>query len=85
VAEEYRDIANAPPSELWIGKERGRWAIHAFDNEAHLRAFLERENGNHPRRAWKVEGFSLTEIELEPPAPPRGLRVRPNMTEAADA
>lgn len=78
----YDDPVNPPPAELWIGKERSRWMIHAFGSEAQVKSWLEREEQEYPRRVWRVEGFDLTEVELEPPAPPRGLRPK---TRAADA
>lgn len=70
-----RDLTNPPPTELWIGTERGRWPIVAFGRESQVTQFLGDEDPGHPRRAWKVDDFTLTELELIPPSEPE-LRVR---------
>lgn len=63
-----KDILNPPPTRLWVGTKAGEWPVYAFTNETHLRTFLEGGSvGGPSRRAWAVEGFSLTEVELSLP------------------
>jgi hypothetical protein len=76
-----KDILNPPPTRLWVGKKAGEWVVYAFTNEAHVRDFLEVAPTR--RRAWAVEGFTLTEVELGP-AVERVIRPRDATREGAD-